>query len=122
MSTTDPEALKSLAFLYLTFSHATDGSLSMDEMRAVASRLQTWAPDASLQDLGDIIKAAVGEYRAEADKLTRARTLCQTLPSSATPEELRRILDDLAEIAGSDGTISDEERAFIAETAASFGV
>jgi uncharacterized tellurite resistance protein B-like protein len=122
MSTSDQQSLQSLAFLFLTFGHATDGGISLDEMRALATRLQGWAPDADLATLGEVIKGTVADYKAEPDKMARARQCCAALGRTASPEELARVLGDLVEIASADGTISDAERTFIDDTARDFGV
>lgn len=122
MPVSDPQSLQSLAFLFLTFGHATDGGISLDEMRALASRLQAWAPDADLAELGEIIKTTVAAYKGTPDKLAHARECCAAIARTATPDELQRVLGDLVEIAKTDGTISDEERAFIDETARDFNV
>ena len=45
-----------LAFLYLTFGQATDGTLTADEMRTLAGRLQKRAPALSLEDLGQVLR------------------------------------------------------------------
>lgn len=125
MSTSDQQSLQALAFLYLTFGHATDGTMTGDEMRALAKRLQPWAPQAGLDDLGEVLKQTVAEYKSHEDmdaKLAKARELTATLGKNASADELQRILDDLREIASADGTISEEEKAFIADTAKTFGL
>jgi uncharacterized membrane protein YebE (DUF533 family) len=122
MPTSDQQSLQSLAFLFLTFGHATDGGISLDEMRALASRLKTWAPEADLAALGEIIKSTVAAYKAEPDKLAKARQCCATLGRTASPEEKQRVLADLVEIASADGVISDAERSFIDDTARDFAV
>jgi uncharacterized membrane protein YebE (DUF533 family) len=122
MPTSDQDSLHSLAFLFLTFGHATDGGISLDEMRALAARLQGWAPDADLASIGEVIKGAVATYKAEADKLAKARQCCAALARTASPQELQKVLGDLVEIAKTDGTISDDERSFIDDTARDFGV
>ncbi len=125
MATSDKAALQSLAFLYLTFSHATDGAVTMDEMRTLSSSLQGCAPDVPLADLGEVIKAATAEYKtftSREDKLARAKQYAANLKGNASPEELTRIVADLHGIAGADGDISAGEVDFIRQLAADFGV
>ena len=47
MKPRDPSALHILAFVYLTFSHVTDGELSHQEIDTIARVLHGWLPDAS---------------------------------------------------------------------------
>lgn len=124
MSISDRESLKSLAFLYLTFGHSTDGVLSMDEMRALAARLQHRVPDADLDQVAEVIKSAVNEYKklpSMQAKLARAAERTEALRHAATAQEVQAVLDDLREIAGADGHISPEEEAFIVQVAAALG-
>ncbi|MEM6989060.1 MAG: TerB family tellurite resistance protein [Myxococcota bacterium] len=121
MPISDRESLKSLAFLFLTFGHSTDGQLSMDEMRALADRLKQRVPDVDLDDVAAVIKSAVADYKTlptMADKLGRAQTHTDSLRGKATTEEVQHVLADLREIAGADGNISPEEEQFIANVAA----
>lgn len=125
MATSDKAALQSLAFLYLTFSHATDGAVTMEEMRTLSTSLKGWAPDVALADLGEVIKSAMAEYKTFAsrtDKLNRAKQYAADLKGSATPDELTRVVADLHGIAGADGDISAGELDFIRQLAADFGV
>ena len=121
MPISERESLKSLAFLYLTFGHSTDGALSIDEMRALASRLQQRAPEADLDRVAEVIKSAVNEYKTlptMSEKLARAQEHTSTLRAQATADEVQGVLDDLRQIAGADGNISPEEEKFIADVAA----
>ncbi|MEM6290615.1 MAG: hypothetical protein AAGA54_05095 [Myxococcota bacterium] len=109
------DALSSLAFLYLTFSHATDGALSMDEMRTLGAKIQGWAPDESLESVGAVIKGAVEAYKAvpAGERLAAAKAKAQTLASFADAAARAKIVEDLESIANADGTVSDGERMFI---------
>ena len=42
----NPSALHILCFVYLTFSHCTDGELAREELETIARVLQAWVPDA----------------------------------------------------------------------------
>ena len=123
MSISGRDSLKSLAFLYLTFGHSTDGTLSMDEMRALADRLGKRVPDADLDEIAEVIKAAVADYKAlDADaRMTQARQHTDALRANAEPGDVQQVLDDLREIASADGHISPEEEKFIADVAAALG-
>ncbi len=116
------DALSSLAFLYLTFSHATDGSLSMEEMRTLAEKVKGWAPDAELSEIGQVIQGAVADYKQvdAGDRLSAARARAASLASFADAAARARIVADLEAIAEADGEVSGGERTFIDELKAQF--
>ncbi len=118
----DTKLLESLAFLYLTFGHSTDGSLPAEEMRALADKLRARAPDIELSALGEILKGAVSTYTQTPDKLATAKGMTAGLAAVLSKDDLRTILDDLEAIANADGDISDAEQEFITDTARVFGV
>lgn len=117
------DALSSLAFLYLTFSHATDGSLSMEEMRTLAEKVKGWAPGAELSEIGQVIQGAVADYKKvdAAERLTAARDKAASLASFADADARARIVADLEAIANADGEVSGGERTFIDDLKAQFG-
>jgi len=123
MSISGRDSLKSLAFLYLTFGHSTDGALSMDEMRALADRLGRRVPEADLDEIAEVIKAAVADYKAldAGARLAQARQHTDSLRANAEAGDVQAVLDDLREIASADGNISAEEEKFIADVAAALG-
>ena len=112
----DTQVLESLAFLYLTFGHTTDGQLSADEMRLLATKLREWAPDTELGDIGEILRGTVNRYKGVGDKLGEARTVTQNLKGSLSDDQLRRVLADLEGLAEADGQVVEQEKAFIEET------
>ncbi|NVB37199.1 TerB family tellurite resistance protein [Pseudenhygromyxa sp. WMMC2535] len=118
----DKQVLESLALLYLTFGHSTDGILSGEEMRALADKLRAWAPDAALGDIGELLKTTVATYKGAEDKLLTARGATEALQGKLEPDQLRTILADLEAIAAADGHVSAEEKQFIADTTRSFGL
>ncbi|KIG13702.1 Serine/threonine protein kinase PrkC, regulator of stationary phase [Enhygromyxa salina] len=118
----DTQVLESLAFLYLTFGHSTDGQLSADEMRLLAAKLREWAPESELGDIGELLRRSVGSYKAAKDKLGEARKITASLKGTLDDDQLRRVLSDLEGIAEADGQVIDEEKAFIEQTRASLGI
>ncbi|MCR9163366.1 MAG: TerB family tellurite resistance protein [Nannocystaceae bacterium] len=117
------DALSSLAFLYLTFSHATDGALTMEEMRTLADKVKRWAPEADLKEIGSVIQGAVAEYKQvpAGQHLDAARQKAAALASIGDAAVRARIIADLESIASADGSVSEGERAFIDELGAQFG-
>ncbi len=118
----DTQVLESLAFLYLTFGHSTDGQLSADEMRMLASKLREWSPDAELGDIGEILRGTVTKYKASTDKLGDAREATAALKGKLDDEALGRVLSDLEALAAADGKVVAEETAFIEQTRRELGL
>ena len=118
----DNQVLESLAFLYLTFGHSTDGQLSADEMRMLATKLREWAPNAELGDIGEILKTTVAAYKATDDKLGQAKTATAALKGQLDDAQLRQVLTDLENLAAADGQVVDEEKAFIEDTRKALGL
>lgn len=118
----DQQVLESLAFLYLTFGHTTDGQLSADEMRTLAAKLREWAPDRELGDIGEILRGTVDRYKTVKDKLGEARTITAELKGTLDDEALRRVLSDLESLAEADGQVVEQEKAFIEETRKTLGL
>lgn len=118
----DTQVLESLAFLYLTFGHSTDGQLAADEMRLLAAKLREWAPDTELGDIGELLRGAVASYKAADDKLGEARKITAALKGALDDDQLRRVLSDLEGIAEADGVVVEGEKAFIEETRATLGL
>lgn len=114
-----------LAFLYLTFGQATDGTLTADEMRTLAGRLQKRAPALSLEDLGQVLRRTVDSYKvlgSRDEKIECALTHAATLRETCDPPMREAVIADLRDIAGADGEISDDELAFIERAAQTLGV
>jgi uncharacterized tellurite resistance protein B-like protein len=91
----------------------------------LADKLRQWAPEAELQQIGEVLKQTVADYKAlgsRQEKLDRAHQVTALLQGHATPEALQKILGDLHHIANADGVISDAEREFMQKTAQILGV
>lgn len=125
MSTDQAELTQALAFLYIAAAQATDGTLTPDEMRTLASKLQERAPELSLDDLGVVLRQTVGTYKAIGtveEKLERAHAHAQMLRDTIDESLRQGIVDDLLAIARADGRVSDEEVAFIGTIAMKMGL
>jgi uncharacterized tellurite resistance protein B-like protein len=122
---TQAELTHALAFLYIAAGQATDGTLTSDEMRTLAGKLQQRAPELSLDELGTVLRQTVADYKSIGSvdqKLDRAHVYAQTLRDSVDEPMREAIISDLQAIAEADGDVSDEEVAFIDTMAATLGV
>jgi uncharacterized tellurite resistance protein B-like protein len=111
----DPR-LQAIAKLYLIFAHATDGQLTGDEMRMLAEKLRSWQPDATLDAVGEQIKATVEAYKQLGDQDARfaeAKRCAETLAQHLNPAQCEQVLADLGDLAAADGKIVPEETALI---------
>ncbi|MBX7078317.1 MAG: TerB family tellurite resistance protein [Nannocystaceae bacterium] len=120
--TVDTDAI---AFLYLAFAHATDGALSGEEMRTLAERLRGWRPEVGLDAIGEQIKSTVGRYKQLAtreQRLAAANDQATALARTLTVEQRQRVLADLNAIAEVDGTVAEQERAFLDGIRGTLGV
>ena len=119
------ELTHALAFLYLAAAQATDGTLTADEMRTLAEKLGTQAPELTLEELGLVLRQSVDAYKALGtveQKLERAHAHAETLRDALDEAQRKAIVDDLLAIARADGRVSDEEVAFIATIGMKMGL
>ena len=63
MKPQDPSALHILAFVYLTFSHVTDGELSREEVETIARVLHGWLPEANDAVISRVISESASGLR-----------------------------------------------------------
>ncbi|MFV8754280.1 protein kinase domain-containing protein [Nannocystaceae bacterium ST9] len=120
----DDHLIAALAFLYVTFAHSTDGQLTSDEMRALADRLHHWAPQATYDQLGAMLRYTIGNYGQfpPADRLAHAQHYADWIAGRGTPAQRQQVLADLQAIAIADGHVSTHEQLFIADIAARLGI
>lgn len=124
MSTDQAELPHALAFLYIAAAQATDGTLTPEEMRTLAAKLQERAPALSLDELGAVLRQTVADYKSIGsveEKLERAQGHARALRDTADETLRRAIVDDLLAIAQADGSVSDEEVSFMGAIAATLG-
>lgn len=118
MKPPSPSALHILAFVYLTFSHSTDGELSGEEIETIARVLQGWLPDAS----GDVISrviadtaAWVGSLATDEERLAQAETYVHVMKEQMSEKQRSAVLVNLIELARADGKITAREEHLIAD-------
>ena len=118
------DTLHALAFIYLGFSHATDGELSADEMKTLAAKVRAWKTEASLEEVGQVLRAAVTEYRGISDPAERnehMEKLASELKGRLDDAQKKQIVADLEAISKADGEVSAGEVRFIDRIAHAFG-
>jgi len=115
---------QTLAFLYLTFGHVTDGVLTSEEMVTLAARVRTRVPSLPHDEVSRVLQQIIGLYGtlgSSEQRLAAARNQALQVRHYVDLETRRAIMGDLVEIAKADGYVSDEELALIDELSATFG-
>lgn len=115
---------QTLAFLYLTFGHATDGVLTAEEMTTLGDRVRARVPALSSDEVARVLRQIIdlyGTLGSVEQRLSTARAQALQVRQYVDLETRRAIMGDLVEIAKADGYVSDEELALIDELSATFG-
>ena len=117
MKPQNPSALHILAFVYLTFSHVTDGELSHQEIDTIARVLHGWLPDASNDMITRVIvesAAWVNGLASDEERLAQAETYAHLMKEQMSEKQRSAVLVNLIELARADGKITAREEGFIA--------
>lgn len=112
----NPSALHILSFVYLTFSHVTDGELAQTEIDAIAKALQGWLPEAP----GGVIRRVIVESAAwvnalsdDDERLAQAEEYVHLMKQQMNEKQRSAVLVNLIELARADGRITEREEQFI---------
>lgn len=117
MKPQNPSALHILAFVYLTFSHVTDGELSHQEIDTIARVLHGWLPDASNDAISRVIVESaswVNGLASDEERLAQAETYAHLMKEQMSEKQRSAVLVNLIELARADGKITAREESFIA--------
>ncbi|MCA9688244.1 MAG: TerB family tellurite resistance protein [Nannocystaceae bacterium] len=109
-------ALHILGFLYLSFTHSTDGALSESEIVKIADILQKWVPSAPREGIAKVMSEAAGWYNTlDTDDARRdaVRETAGMLREGLSDKQRAHLLLSLIELARADGTVTAEEEDFI---------
>jgi uncharacterized tellurite resistance protein B-like protein len=112
----NPSALHILAFVYLTFSHVTDGELAQSEIDTIARVLQSWLPEAPGGIIRRVIVEAAGWVNDLPDddaRLAQAEEYVHLMKSQMNEKQRSAVLVNLIELARADGRITEREEQFI---------
>lgn len=113
----NPSALHILAFVYLTFSHCTDGELAQAEVEAITRVLQGWLPDAPPAVIHRVVvesAAWVNDIASDDERLAQAEQYADLMRQQMNDKQRSAVLVNLIELARADGKITAQEEAFIA--------
>lgn len=112
----NPSALHILSFVYLTFSHVTDGELAQTEVDAIAKALQGWLPEAPNGVIRRVIvesAAWVNSLPDDAQRLKQAEEYAHLMKAQMNEKQRGAVLVNLIELARADGRITTQEEQFI---------
>jgi len=112
----NPSALHILSFVYLTFSHVTDGELAQSEVDAIAKALQGWLPEAPNGVIRRVIvesAAWVNSLPDDAQRLKQAEEYAHLMKQQMNEKQRGAVLVNLIELARADGRITTQEEQFI---------
>lgn len=118
MKPQNPSALHILAFVYLTFSHVTDGELSTEEIDTIARVLHGWLTDASGNTITRVIVESAGWVNglsSDEERLAQAETYAHLMKEQMSEKQRSAVLVNLIELARADGKITAREEGFIAK-------
>lgn len=121
----NPSALHILAFVYLTFSHVTDGELAQTEVDAIAKALQGWLPEAPAGVIRRVIVESAAWVNGLADddaRLAQAEEYAGVMKQQMNDKQRSAVLVNLIELARADGRITDREEQFIKQLTTILGV
>lgn len=112
----NPSALHILSFVYLTFSHVTDGELAQTEVDTIARVLQEWLPEAPSGVIRRVIvesAAWVNGLEDDDKRLAQAEEYAHLMKEQMNKDQRAAVLLNLIELARADGRITEREEQFI---------
>lgn len=113
--------LHDLALLYLGLAQGADDELDPDETKEVAACLRRWQPDKDPALIDHVIRDVSLSFEEEATT-EEVRAAVESLGESLSQELRQEILDDLSEIARADGLVLQQEKDFVEQIEATWGV
>ena len=111
------QRLRHLATLFLCMAHRADDYLSVAELHSITDKLHGHEPGLDWAHVQDLLMESLEEFAAADDADALGLQAAAALQGALTREQMLRILDDLAHIAGADGVVLDDERTLLARLA-----
>lgn len=113
-----------LAYMYL-YQSCLDGELADVEKRTIAQKIHKWIPGESITMVEQIVHESTDWLESAIKQDNTRQPLNQYLPKlkeKFTDEELHSIIEDLKEVAKSDGNFDETEEGFIMFTSIRLGL
>jgi uncharacterized tellurite resistance protein B-like protein len=117
----DWSLLHDLAMIYLMVAHGGDGSLTPPELEAIRERLSDWSPDSDEDGITTVLRAALqffGSDPTTGELTSSVEAVARYLPKA----QLLVVLNDVVEIARTDGELVREEREMIESLSGAWGI
>jgi uncharacterized tellurite resistance protein B-like protein len=121
----DSQTFEAIVLLYLAVAKLPDGQLDRAEAARIVALTATHARGLSVKYVEQVIKDVSAEFAAHPDDAGRlglvvaaAEHVAQTL----APPAKSALVDELHHLAGANGKVTDEERAFVDAIAKTLGV
>lgn len=105
-------ALHDLGLIYVTLAHSTDDDLDTKEIEAIAEKLNEWMPDASEDEVLNLVQEVLSVYAQGHDDRIFAEAVA-SVKESVPSHQRAALLSDLNHVAQADGQLLDEEQALI---------
>jgi hypothetical protein len=121
----DENTLRDIGLLYLACAHAIDKDLTEAERDLIVHKMEGRLVAATEHRVFKAVLAAVGAYRTHEKAGTlssRVHEIAVALAGLMDPTDLRTLLDDLVEMARSDGVLCQPEQAFLDDVSRTFGI
>ena len=99
--------LHRLVLLYLSVAYETDDHFDPTEHRTVLRILRRWRPEMTLTEANSLVDTAFKALRGGTAE--DPETLARAVGSNLTPEQRRRVVTNLGQIARADGFLSVSE-------------
>jgi len=105
-------ALHHLALIYVSLAHETDDDLSTREVQAITDKLREWVPDASEEEVLNVVTEVLSVYVQGQDKRLFSESV-EALKTAVPEHQRAALLADLRFIADADGVTLDTEQEMI---------
>lgn len=116
------ECLQHLAVLYLGMAHRTDDYLSDAELASITEMLHAHEPEMEWAAVQDVVMDVLGRYAHAGDAEALTTAAASALESVLTPDQKRRVLEDLGRVAHADGVVLEGEQGLMARLGRQWGV